>query len=129
MELSRVASGWELSRLMLSVKSLISQRNLLPTIIFDEIDTGVSGEVATNMGSIMQKLGKTMQVISITHLPQIASKGKSHYKVFKTEANKTTLTQIDLLSDKDRITEIAQMLSSNKVTQASIENAKELLRN
>jgi len=127
--LKKIASGGESSRIMLAIKSLQTQHKSLPTIIFDEIDTGVSGEVATNMGSIMQKLGKTMQVISITHLPQIASKGKSHYKVFKTEANKTTLTQIDLLSDKDRITEIAQMLSSNKVTQASIENAKELLRN
>lgn len=125
--LKKIASGGESSRIMLAIKSLQSQNKALPTIIFDEIDTGVSGEVATNMGSIMKTLGEKMQVMSITHLPQIASKGKHHYKVFKEEANKTTFTRITQLNEDERINEIAQMLSSNEITQVSIENAKELL--
>jgi DNA repair protein RecN (Recombination protein N) len=127
--LKKVASGGESSRIMLAIKSLQTQSKSLPTIIFDEIDTGVSGEVATHMGEIMSTLGNRMQVISITHLPQIASKGKYHYKVFKEETNNSTLTKIISLSPNERVTEIAHMLSSNEITSASIENAKELLSN
>lgn len=125
--LKKIASGGESSRIMLAIKSLQSQNKALPTIIFDEIDTGVSGEVATNMGAIMSDLGDKMQVMSITHLPQIASKGKHHYKVFKEETHETTFTRITQLSKEERVNEIAQMLSSSKITQVSMENAKELL--
>lgn len=127
--LKKIASGGESSRIMLAIKSLQSQHKSLPTIIFDEIDTGVSGEVATNMGSIMKTLGEKMQVMSITHLPQIASKGGHHYKVYKEETKNTTFTRISKLNDEERVKEIAQMLSSSEVTQVSIENAKELLSN
>ncbi|MFC1734281.1 DNA repair protein RecN, partial [candidate division KSB1 bacterium] len=114
MELSRVASGGELSRLMLSVKSLISQRNLLPTIIFDEIDIGVSGEIAGKVGNIMQKMTDSMQVIAITHLPQIAGKSDHHYFVFKTSENNITQSVIKKLSNEERINEIAKMLSDDR---------------
>lgn len=127
--LKKIASGGESSRIMLAIKSLQTQHKSLPTIIFDEIDTGVSGEVATNMGTIMKTLGDKMQVMSITHLPQIASKGSHHYKVFKEEKKNTTLTKITKLTPEERVHEIAQMLSSNEVTQVSMENAKELLTN
>ncbi len=125
--LKKIASGGESSRIMLAIKSLQTQSKSLPTIIFDEIDTGVSGEVATNMGAIMQKLGQKMQVLSITHLPQIASKGTHHFKVYKEEANATTLTKIRNLDAQERVEEIASMLSSNKITDAAIKNANELL--
>lgn len=128
-QLKKIASGGESSRIMLAIKSLQSQHKSLPTIIFDEIDTGVSGEVATNMGLIMKNLGQKMQVMSITHLPQIASKGSHHYKVFKEEKKNATFTRINKLSDEERVNEIAQMLSSSEITTVSIENAKELLSN
>lgn len=126
-DISKVASGGELSRLMLSIKSLIAGFTHLPTIIFDEIDTGVSGEIADKMGEIMKKMAKNMQVISITHLPQIASKGNHHFIVYKTESKETTTTQIRLLEKEERITEVARMLSGSELTEAAISNAIELL--
>lgn len=126
--LSKVASGGELSRVMLSLKRVLSLKKKLPTILFDEIDTGVSGEVADKMAEIMKEMAAQMQVISITHLPQIASKGQFHYKVFKTDTVEQTISEIKALSSKeDRIMEIAQMLSGAKVSPEAINNAKSLL--
>jgi len=123
----KVASGGEMSRVMLCIKSLLSISKGLPTIIFDEIDTGVSGEVADKMGKIMQEISKNIQVISITHLPQIAVKGKQHYKVFKKDNQHTTQTSIEELSIDTRITEVAKMLSGSNLTDAALSNAKDLL--
>lgn len=128
-ELNKVASGGELSRLMLSIKSLIAQLTALPTIIFDEIDTGVSGDVADKVGSIMNLMAKAMQVITITHLPQIASKGESHLFVYKEDKNEKTYSNIKKLSVNERVQEIAKMLSTGTPTAAAISNAKELLKN
>lgn len=125
--LKKVASGGELSRIMLAIKSILSVNGNLPAIIFDEIDTGVSGEVANNMGSIMKKMANHLQVISITHLPQIASKGKQHYKVFKETKEDTTITKITQLNKDERLVEIAQILSGENPSQAAIDNARELL--
>ena len=126
---AQVASGGEIARVMLSLKVMISGAVKLPTIIFDEIDTGVSGRVAEQMAQLMQEMGShDRQVISITHLPQIAAIGTSHYKVAKSEtANGTTSTMKELTSD-ERVNEIAQMLSGSDVTAAAIQNAKELLK-
>ena len=126
-EMSKVASGGELSRLMLSIKSLIAQNTALPTIIFDEIDTGVSGEVANQVGQIMEKLSDNLQVITITHLPQIASKGQSHYFVYKDDEAATTYTRIKQLNKDERILEIAKMLSGDKPGESALQNARELL--
>ncbi len=126
-EISRIASGGELSRLMLTIKSLISQKNLLPTIIFDEIDIGVSGEVASKVGDILRKMGSSMQVIAITHLPQIAGKGQSHYWVFKSNESNTARTRLKKLDSKERVHEIAKLLSNENVTEAAMETAKELM--
>lgn len=126
-ELSKVASGGEISRLMLSIKSLLVETTTLPTIIFDEIDTGTSGEIADKMGSIIKQMSKNMQVINITHLPQIAGKGDYHYLVYKKDNHETTNTYIKLLSQSERINEIAKMLSGEALTDAAIENAKVLL--
>jgi len=128
-ELNKVASGGELSRLMLSIKSLIAQLTALPTIIFDEIDTGVSGDVADKVGSIMNTMSDKMQVITITHLPQIASKGASHLFVYKEDKNNKTYSNIKKLNSEERIQEIAKMLSTGSPTAAAISNAKELLKN
>ena len=126
---AQIASGGEIARVMLSLKAMISGTVKLPTIIFDEIDTGVSGRVAEMMAKIMQEMGKTdRQVISITHLPQIAALGRHHYKVFKEETKEGTKSRMSLLSDEERIQEIAQMLSGSDVTTAAINNAKELLK-
>jgi DNA repair protein RecN (Recombination protein N) len=127
-EMSKVASGGELSRLMLAVKSLISQKNLLPTIIFDEIDIGVSGQVADKVGTILSKLSAAMQVIAITHLPQIAGKGNTHFFVYKETDSNTTKTEIKVLNPDERIIEIAKMLSGEDVTPASVESAKHLIK-
>jgi DNA repair protein RecN (Recombination protein N) len=126
-ELNKVASGGELSRLMLSIKSLIAQKTALPTIIFDEIDTGVSGDVADKVGSIMGTMAKGMQVITITHLPQIASKGQSHLFVYKEDKNNKTYSNIRRLNAEERVQEIAKMLSTGNPTAAAINNARELL--
>jgi len=125
---SQTASGGEISRLMLGLKSLIAGETALPTIIFDEIDTGVSGETADKLGTILHEMGKVMQVISITHLPQIAARGDSQFFVFKEDKGNKTETGIRLLNKEERITEIAHLLSGSEVTKASIENAKELLK-
>lgn len=127
MEFSRVASGGELSRLMLSLKSLLVKSSGLPTIIFDEIDTGVSGEIAHKMGTIIQRMAEGMQVINITHLPQIAAKGNTHFLVYKDNQSAQSTTRIKLLEPQERIIEIAKMLSGEKLTDAALTNAKELL--
>ena len=126
-EMSKVASGGELSRLMLSIKSLVAQNTALPTIIFDEIDTGVSGEVANKVGQIMEKLADNLQVITITHLPQIASKGQSHYFVYKDDEGAITNTRIKQLGEQERVLEIAKMLSGDKPGESALQNARELL--
>ena len=125
--LKKVASGGELSRIMLSLKKILSENKKLPTIIFDEIDTGVSGEVSNKIAAIMQTMGNHMQVIAITHLPQIAAKGKNHYKVYKGEENGSTTTNLKLLSSEERIHEIAEMLSGKELSDSAITHAKELL--
>lgn len=126
-EMSKVASGGELSRLMLSIKSLIAKNTALPTIIFDEIDTGVSGEVANKVGQIMEQLAGNLQVITITHLPQIAGKGSSHYFVYKDDEADTTRTRIKQLDANERILEIAKMLSGDNPGESALQNARELL--
>jgi DNA repair protein RecN (Recombination protein N) len=125
---AQTASGGEISRLMLGIKALIAGAMALPTILFDEIDTGVSGEIADKMGDIMHQMGDIMQVIAISHLPQIAAKGNSQFRVYKEENNDWAETHIHQLSKEERIKEIAQMLSGVQLTDAAIENAKELLR-
>lgn len=126
-ELKKVASGGELSRIMLSVKKVLSENTQLPTIIFDEIDTGVSGEVSNKIAAIMQKMSNNMQVIAITHLPQIAAKGNSHYKVYKKEINGITTTNLKQLTSEERIKEIAEMLSGKDISDSAFRHAKELL--
>lgn len=125
---SQVASGGEIARVMLALKAMISGTVKLPTIIFDEIDTGVSGKIAEQMANIMGKMGQEeRQVISITHLPQIAAKGKVHYKVYKEETAEGTVSHMVMLNKEERVDEIAQMLSGSKITAAAIDNAKQLL--
>lgn len=126
--LSKVASGGELSRFMLSLKSLLAKHTALPTIIFDEIDAGISGDIAAKTGSILEKMSATMQVITITHLPQVACKGKTHLFVYKQEQGKRTVTRIKQLNKDERVEEIAKMLSAGKVGEAALRNAKELLK-
>jgi DNA repair protein RecN len=126
---TQIASGGEVSRLMLSIKSLVAHKADLPTIIFDEIDTGVSGEIAHRMGEIMRTMSAEMQVITITHLPQIAGKGAQHYSVFKDDSGLQTQTHIRRLDQKERLVELAQMLSGKNVTDAALQNAQELLLN
>ena len=126
---SQVASGGEIARVMLSLKAMISRAVKLPTIIFDEIDTGVSGQTAEKMALIMQDMGKAeRQVISITHLPQIAALGTTHYKVYKEESVQGTVSRMRQLSAEERIIEIAQMLSGSNITGAAMENARQLLK-
>ena len=126
-ELKKAASGGELSRIMLAIKSVLSKYIKLPTIIFDEIDTGVSGEISNKMGDIMLLMSKTMQVISITHLPQIAAKGHTHFKVYKEDVNEVTRTNLMKLNHDERIVEIAQMLGGIEMSSSAIAHAKELL--
>lgn len=125
---AQTASGGEISRLMLCIKALIAGTTALPTIIFDEVDTGVSGDIADKMGDIMQELGGKMQVFTITHLPQIAAKGNDHYFVYKEDLSDRTVTRIRKLAKDERVREIARMLSGSALTQAAIANAKVLLR-
>ena len=122
-----IASGGEISRLMLTIKSLAADATALPTIIFDEIDTGVSGEIADKMGEIMAGMARYMQVIAITHLPQVTSRGKTHYRIYKDEDGETTQTRIELLDDNRRVQEVARMLSGSQLTDAAMKNARELL--
>lgn len=125
---SQIASGGEISRLMLCVKAMIAGSAALPAIIFDEVDTGVSGDIADKMGEIMQTLGRSMQVITITHLPQIASKGQAHYLVYKEDTAEATVTGIRQLNEEERVREVARMLSGATLTEASLANARELLK-
>ncbi|CAM3717894.1 recN protein [Flavobacterium saliperosum S13] len=125
--LKKVASGGELSRIMLAVKAILAEYSKLPTIIFDEIDTGVSGEIAHKMGGIMKGMSKEMQVFAITHLPQIAAKGQQHYKVFKSIQGENTVSELKLLSDEERIVEIAEMLSGKDISDSALNHAKALL--
>ena len=127
-QVEKVASGGELSRIMLAVKYALARRTDLPSVIFDEIDTGVSGDIADRMGRIMQDMSRHMQVVAITHLPQIASRGDRHYKVFKEEGNGTTLSRITVLDENERTKELAQMISGADITAAAMEHARELLR-
>lgn len=126
-ELKKVASGGELSRIMLAIKKVMSENSQLPTIIFDEIDTGVSGEISNKMANIMHQMSQKMQVITITHLPQIAAKGNQHYKVYKEESADTTITNLKQLSEDERIVEIAEMLSGKNISDSAITHARELL--
>ena len=127
-DLRRVASGGELSRLMLSIKSAVSDYNYMPTLIFDEIDTGVSGEVAAKIGSIMQQMGRSLQLISITHLPQVASQAEHHYFIYKDNAGERAQSHIRLLNEEERINEIAKMLSNDHVTPEALRAAEVLLK-
>jgi DNA repair protein RecN (Recombination protein N) len=126
--IKQIASGGELSRIMLAIKSIMAVHTKLPTILFDEIDTGVSGEIALKMGEIMQRMSQKMQVISITHLPQIAAKGKVQMKVFKFIENQQTQTNIKLLDIPERITEIAEMLGGKNITDTAEKHALQLLQ-
>ena len=125
--LKKVASGGELSRIMLAIKTLLSRFKKLPTIIFDEIDTGVSGKISDNIAEIMANLGSSMQVFTITHLPQVAAKGDHHFKVEKKTEGDKSLTKLSYLNTKQRIDEIAMMLSGNKITDTAIAHAKQLM--
>jgi DNA repair protein RecN (Recombination protein N) len=127
-EISRVASGGEISRLMLCIKSLVSDRKGMPTLIFDEIDAGVSGEIADKVGGIMDQLAMGRQVIAITHLPQVASRGSDQFIVFKEDTIDATYTRIRKLDAEERVNEIARMLSGEEVTDAALSNARVLLR-
>ena len=126
-ELKKSASGGELSRIMLAVKSILANYVKLPTIMFDEIDTGVSGEISNKMGDIMKIMSKNMQVFSIKHLPQIGSKGDWHYKVYKTDIDNATQTQMKLLTHDERVVELAQMLGGTNITESAMVHAKQLL--
>tara|TARA_B100001063_G_scaffold247105_1_gene290240 strand:- start:5206 stop:6858 length:1653 start_codon:yes stop_codon:yes gene_type:complete len=126
-ELKKSASGGELSRIMLTIKSILSEYIQLPSIMFDEIDTGVSGEISNKMGGIMKQMSGRMQVFAITHLPQIAAKGNSHFKVFKIDNDNTTETQLKRLGEEERIVEIAQMLGGADITESAMAHAKQLL--
>lgn len=125
--LKKVASGGEMSRIMLALKSVLANYSKLPTIIFDEIDTGVSGEIAQKMGDIMKEMSSKMQVFAITHLPQIAAKGDQHYKVFKSDKQNTTVSELKLLNQEERVVEIAEMLSGKAISESAISHAKTLL--
>ena len=125
--LKKVASGGEMSRIMLAVKAILAQYSKLPTLIFDEIDTGVSGEIAIKMGEIMKEMSRSMQIFAITHLPQIAAKGNAHFKVFKSTVGEDTQSELKLLNEQERIVEIAQMLSGTVVSDSALNHAKALL--
>ena len=127
-EIGKTISGGELSRVMLAIKSLITSKTLLPTIIFDEIDTGVSGEISSKVGNIMKQMSATTQVFAITHLPQIAAKSDTHLRVYKQEEDDRTLSKMVVLTDEQKVEEVAKMLSSNTLTDAAIATAKELTK-
>jgi DNA repair protein RecN (Recombination protein N) len=125
--LKKVASGGEMSRIMLAVKAILAQYSKLPTLIFDEIDTGVSGEIANRMGEIMKEMSAQMQIFAITHLPQIAAKGTEHFKVFKSTVGDDTQSELKLLTSDERVVEIAQMLSGTVISDSALNHAKALL--
>ncbi|NNE76367.1 MAG: DNA repair protein RecN, partial [Pricia sp.] len=126
-ELKKTASGGELSRIMLVIKSILANYENLPTIMFDEIDTGVSGEISNRMGDIMQNMSKTMQVFSITHLPQVASKGDHHFKVYKIEEDEITATKMKMLDSNERVVELAEMLGGKELSDSAMAHARQLL--
>ncbi|MCH5227890.1 MAG: DNA repair protein RecN [Muribaculaceae bacterium] len=125
---SEIASGGEIARLMLGIKSIMAEKMNLPTIIFDEIDTGVSGEIAHKMGSMMKNMSEGLQVMAVTHLPQVAANGNAHLKVYKADENEKTVSHIRALSPEERIREIAGMLSGNTINEAALENARALMK-
>ena len=125
---SEIASGGEISRIMLCIKALTASTRGLPTIIFDEIDTGISGEVASQMGRIMRQMAASRQIIAITHLPQIAAAAEEHYRVYKSDTAKRTETHIQALNTDARVQEIASMLAGKNITEAAIQTAQELLK-
>ena len=126
-EIKKVASGGEISRIMLVIKSLMAEYISLPTIIFDEIDTGVSGEISNKMADIMLKMSESMQVFTISHLPQVASKGNYQYKVYKEDINNITTSSIIQLNEDERVKEIAQMLDGKNISSSALQHAKQLL--
>ena len=126
--ITRIASGGELSRIMLAIKSVLADADEIDTLIFDEIDTGVSGSVAHKMGQMICKMGRNMQVFAITHLPQVAAKGDAHYVVRKSEKGGRVTSTLSLLSDADRVQEIARLLSGESVTPEALANAESLLQ-
>ncbi|MFA5533376.1 MAG: DNA repair protein RecN, partial [Mariniphaga sp.] len=128
-EISKIASGGEMSRLMLAVKNLLRTSRALPTVVFDEIDSGVSGEIALKMGNILKEFSTSTQIINITHLPQIAAKGNAHFKVYKYEQDEKTFTGIKQLNEKERVEELAKMVGGEKITDTTIKTAQELLNN
>ena len=125
--ISEIASGGEMSRLMLSLKAVVAERINMPTVIFDEVDTGVSGEIADRMGRMMNRMGERMQVLAITHLPQVAARGNDHFKVYKLDEADRTVTHIGKLDDPQRVSEIAAMISGSHVSEAALSNARALL--
>ena len=125
--LKKVVSGGELSRIMLAIKAILSQYKKLPTLVFDEIDTGVSGKISNSIAEVMGTISTKLQVFTITHLPQVAAKGNHHFRVEKKLDNGKTTTFLEFLNQKSRIQEIAKMLSGNKVTKSAIEHAKQLM--
>ena len=127
--LSSVASGGELSRLMLILKGELALSKQLPTLIFDEIDTGVSGEIASQMAGKLRNLSAGRQVISITHLPQVAARAHQHYRISKSDTDERSITDVEILDDDGRILELAKMLSGSRVSEASVDNARDLLAN
>ena len=127
-QLKKVASGGELSRIMLAVKAIMAEHTALPTIMFDEIDTGVSGEISQKMGDIMKQMSQNRQVFAITHLPQIAAKGAYHFKVFKEDSKGKTTTHLKLLTEEERITELSEMLEGKNSGASARNHAIELLR-
>lgn len=128
MPLEQTASGGEASRLMLAMKAIVAGKLQLPTLIFDEIDTGISGEIASLAGKMMRDIASSIQVLTITHLPQVAACGNSNYKVYKEDTEKETLTRIRCLDNEERRYEIAKMLSGSEVDEAALSNADSLLR-
>lgn len=126
--LSKIASGGELARIMLALKSVMARAENLPTVIFDEIDTGVSGEIADRMGGMMKDMGGSMQVMAVTHLPQVAAKGRAHLKVFKTDSGDKTVTGVRCLSETERERELAAMMSGSDINRAALQNARALLK-
>jgi DNA repair protein RecN (Recombination protein N) len=126
-EISKVASGGEMSRLMLSIKNLLRKSKSLPTVIFDEIDSGVSGEIALKMGNIIKSFSGTTQIINITHLPQIAAKGDAHFLVYKYEQAGKTFTSMRLLDQSERVEELAKMVGGENFSEATLKTAEELL--